>query len=200
MEKKNSFQRFKVLCFVVVTSHFLSGCASNYVLSDSFQKIKAGMTRSQAEAVLQRVVQTTSSDGGFCVVGRFASIRSEIRVKQSKINFAANELIPIGSHTTSSGSIQGGNYRMETITEYKRVPGKYEIDISRVKRVNIYTLGKMLSKDACFGTQLPPTDYRLVFNTDQMTGGYFHIYAHAADLDSVLAAFAVFSPEIQFSN
>ena len=158
------------------------------------------MTRLQAEAVLQRVVRTTPSDGGFCVVGHFESIRGEVKVKQSMISFQANELIPIGSHAVSSGSIAGGNYGIGTVTEFKRVPGKYEIDISKVKSLGIYNLDKMVGKDACFGTQLPPTDYRLVFSTDLMKGGYFHIYAHANDLDSVLAAIAVFSPEIQFAD
>jgi len=129
---------------------------------------------------------------------QFESMKGDVSVEHGTIHFPAYELVPISSHAVSSGSVATHNLKIGTVTDYKRVPANYSIKIANVKELTIHPIKDMLSKGACWGLAIPDTDYRLVFRTDEMVGGVFHIYAHNEELDTILAALSVFSPEIQF--
>jgi len=177
----------------------LSACASSYKLSDQFQKTKSEMTRAQANLILSRAVQASTDSGGFCAVAGYESIPGPIQVENGTIHFPANKLIPIESHLETSGDITSATgMEVSTVTTYKRIPGRYEVDLSHVREVSIYLLKDMVSKTGCGARKLPLTDYRLVFQSPEMKAAYFHIYTRPEQLEPVLAALSVYSPEISF--
>jgi hypothetical protein len=174
----------------------LSACVTNttYTPSASFQALRAQMTRPQAEAVFLKTVQGAPNWGGLCAVRGYENVPGPLRVTGTKVAFAANQLIPIG---TQAGNYGRGYIGVKTI--YKRAPGQYEIDFATVTRVQVARMGDTFDAtlDSCRGL-LSNSDYRMAFEAPQMPGALFNLYARPDELDTVLAALAILAPNIEF--